>query len=114
MGNKNYNKMSNKPKTVKEEVKVEETKIEEAVIEAVEETVAETVEVAEPKPVICVINNCEKLNIRKNPNTSAAILCVATPTSKLEIIAEVSDDWVNVVTETGVEGFCMKKYLTVK
>ena len=35
--------------------------------------------------------------------------------SEVKVIAgEVHDDWYHVFTASGVEGFCMKKYIAIK
>lgn len=103
MPKQNYRKMSEKPE-------VEQTPV------TVPETVEETpVSVPESEPTVTgVVTGCGKLNIRKEPNTSATILCEVTLKSELVIDPDKStDDWYSVCTPAGVEGFCMKKFVAL-
>ncbi len=64
------------------------------------------------------VSNCIKLNIRKEPNINAAILC-EVPLNTLVIIdpEKSNDEWLSVVTnagEKGIDGFCMAKYVNIK
>lgn len=114
--------MSNKKKNYS---KMYPTEGEQAVVEApVEETVETPVEtVVEEKPVTKkkakkltgTVVNCAKLNVREHPDTSAAVLCVIPASSEVKVFAEEKfDEWVHVVTEDGVDGYCMKKYIMKK
>lgn len=103
MAKQNYRKMSEKPEA-------EQTPV------TAPETVVETpVSAPEPEPTVTgVVTGCGKLNIRKEPNTSAAILCEVTLKSELVIDPDKStDDWYSVCTPAGVEGFCMKKFVAL-
>lgn len=69
----------------------------------------------EPEPVEGVVKGCIKLNIRENPDIEANILCEVKAGSKLMIDLDKSTkEWLSVCTETGIEGFCMKKFVAVK
>lgn len=66
-------------------------------------------------PIIGVVTDCLKLNIRKAPNVEAGVLCEAQALSKLMVDPNKStDEWLCVCTEAGFEGFCMKKYVTIE
>ena len=66
----------------------------------------------EPKIVTGTVVGCAKLNIREQMNTYSTILCVIPAGAEVEIIAdEEHDEWYHVITATGIEGFCMKKYI---
>lgn len=109
MGKKNYNQISTK--AVKQ---VEVGEIAE-VVEIPEIEVKE--EYTEPENVMCTVTNCERLNIRKNPSLSAKILCVVEAGSEVCMFPEegpTNDEWSLVVTESGIEGYCMTAYLTEK
>lgn len=68
----------------------------------------------EPKTVTGTVVGCLKLNVRMQMNSKAEILCVLPVSSKVEVIVdEQHDDWYHVFTASGVEGFCMKKYLQI-
>lgn len=67
-----------------------------------------------PIPVIGTVINCAKLNVRVKPLADAAVLCVLDANSEIEVRVEKStNEWVNVVTATGVEGFCMRRFVKV-
>lgn len=67
------------------------------------------------EPIEGYVTDCIKLNIRKEPSLQADILCEVPVASKLAIDVEHSnDEWFSVVTESGVNGFCMAKYVNVK
>ena len=111
---RNYNQYANKEETTP----VEE--IEESIntTETVEETVKET-EVIEdktpdevPKPVYGVVN-CSKLNIRRGPSIDTASLCIVEGGSKLDI-EQFNEEWLKVLTEDGISGYCMKKFVDEK
>lgn len=66
-------------------------------------------------PTVGIITNCTKLNIRKEPAMTAEILCVVD--SRTEVIVnldESTDDFYKVCTAAGVEGYCVKHFITVK
>ena len=56
--------------------------------------------------------NCEKLNIRVEPDITSDVLTIVNKGSKLTILkSESNEDWYSVRTEDDIEGFCMKKYV---
>ena len=110
----NYSKPNNQPveptPVVEEEVveAVEEV-TEETVEEVIEETVEET-----PVPVTGVVSGCKKLNVRKSPTLLADVVCKLNENSKVEINEDDSTvEFYKVCTASGVEGYCMKKFITV-
>ena len=111
-----------KKKNYSKRYSAEET---EAVVEAPVETVEdEPVTVSEEKPtpkkkkpktVVGTVVNCAKLNVREQMNTSAAVLCVIPASAEVTVFVEENHpEWEHVITEDGVEGFCMKKYIASK
>ena len=111
---RNYNQYANK----EEITPVEE--IEESIntTETVEETevVTEETEVIEdetpdevPKPVYGVVN-CSKLNIRRGPSIDTVSLCIVEGGSKLDI-EQYNEEWLKVLTEDGISGYCMRKFI---
>ena len=72
----------------------------------------------EPKAVIGVVVNCEKLNIRAEAKTTAEVLCIINKGEEVEIIEEEStDDFYAVIfgkdKEVSIEGYCMKQYIKI-
>ena len=119
MAKTNYNKMSNKSKEdVNKEV---EPIVEEVVSETKPATEDVAVEVApekkpEKKVKIGVVVNCEKLNVRNNPSPTAAIELVISKGTEVEITGSNGDFYSvrkGTITE-GFNGWCMKKYISVK
>ena len=78
-------------------------------MQLVEETV-ETVTL--PAMVEGTVVNCAKLNVRAEPTTDAAVVCVLDAMSEIEIdVAKSTDEWFKVCTAIGVEGYCMRKFV---
>lgn len=79
------------------------------------EVVEEVVEPEVPTPVIGVVTGCEKLNVRAAANTGANVVCIIAAGDEVEINEEEStNDFYAVYTGTGAEGYCMKKFITIK
>lgn len=58
--------------------------------------------------------NCERLNIRAEPNLDAEIICVINASSEVVINNEESTNkYYKVYTVSGIEGFCMKDYIEI-
>lgn len=126
----NYqNYQNNKPvatEEVEEAAVVQEEVIEEEVVEVpeVEETVEPEVEAApeveetpavEPVPTkIGVVADCSRLRVRAAANTEAEILCEIEAGKEVAIDESASTaDFYKVCTETGIEGYCMKKFIKI-
>ena len=111
---RNYNQYANKEETTP----VEEIEESNDTTETVEETevVTEETEVIKdktpdevPKPVYGVVN-CSKLNIRRGPSIDTASLCIVEGGSKLDI-EQYNEEWLKVLTEDGISGYCMRKFI---
>lgn len=122
MSRRNYSKYSEKNNNVIEEVVETEETIEATIDEAVIENespeivlVEETVEtVTVPEIVVGTVVGCTKLNVRENPNTAAAVLCVLDAAAEIKIdVAKSNNEWVNVLTAAGIDGYCMRKFVNV-
>lgn len=72
----------------------------------------------EPKTVTGVVTNCSKLNIRTKPTKVTKkpnVVCeVPSGTQLIVDLDKSTGDWYKVRTADGVEGFCMKMYVTLK
>lgn len=84
--------------------------------EIVEDTlITETEAVEEVVEVFGVVTDCLRLNIRAEPTQDSAIVTIVTCLDELKIDLDNStDDWYAVCTASGVEGFCMKKFVAVR
>lgn len=131
MSNHNYSqysnnkkkKNSNKPKievdesvtTVEAPVEPAEIKMESApVVEPI--VVNETVDtVTMPKTVTGTVVNCSKLNVRSKPTTDAEVITTLEVKSEVVIDpARSTTDWLKITTPTGVDGYCMRKFVSAK
>ena len=82
--------------------------------EAVEDQEAGLCEDA-ARTLIGVVTDCLKLNIREKPSKDSRVVTVVTCLDELEIdMGNSNDDWYAVCTATGIEGFCMKKFVAVR
>lgn len=62
-----------------------------------------------------VVVDCVKLNVRKSPAADATILAEIPVRTKVQIIdKESTKDFYHVCTATGIDGFCMKKFIKIK
>lgn len=65
--------------------------------------------------VIGVVSNCDRLNVRTEPSVDATIVCEITKATEVEIDTEKStDDFYKISTASGIDGYCMRKYITDK
>lgn len=112
---KDYTKFAKKPEEEKfEEVltEVEEPEVipEEQAVET--ESVEQETEITKQKTG--VVANCLILNIRKEPNAKSEVIGELTCLTEVMIDEQGStDDFYKICTVAGVEGFCMKKYISV-
>lgn len=117
MSNKNYKNYNNFSSTkpaeevveaveVKEEVKVEEPT-------PVVEEPKPVVKPEPPKPLTGKVTGCAKLNVRESANATANVLAVINEGSEVVINRIKSTvDFYAVCTAAGIEGYCMKKFIT--
>lgn len=89
----------------------------EEIVPEVEVTVEEPVEnqVVEVETVVGVVSGCAKLNLRAEANVNSKVLTILNEDVELAVSPNFStEDFYKVVTATGVEGYCMKKFITIK
>lgn len=84
--------------------------------EPITATVPESdLEPEQEKSIIGTVTDCLKLRVRKQPNTTAEVLCEIEALSEVQIDEkESTEEFYKVCTEAGIEGFCMKKFIAVK
>lgn len=63
-----------------------------------------------------VVSGCEKLNLREKASKDSTVLLILDKDTELTIDTAVSttEDFYKVCTSSGVEGYCMKKFITIK
>ena len=111
-----YDKETKSLADVTEEMEEEIAEVNES--EEVEKEVTEEVTKEATKEadstVVGYVSGCLKLNIREEGYLGANVVCVVPEKTALLIeVAESNDEWYKVYTETGMEGFCMKQYVTL-
>ena len=112
---KDYRKEYNKSQTDKvEEELVEELDERIENNNAAEEEKQQDETQNQPEPVYGVVHNCEKLNVRKQPSKDSEIVFVLNEGSEISIDEENStEEWYSITHVSGVEGFCMKQFVTM-
>lgn len=66
------------------------------------------------KTVTGKVVDCERLNVRKDPSTTAPVLCKLNESTEVIVDEDNStEDFYKVCTATGVEGYCMKDFITL-
>lgn len=127
MSNHNYSQYSNNKKKNYNKPKVEETAVENVVFTEAEtltieptapevKMAVESVEtVTLPETVTGTVFNCSKLNVRVKPATDAEVVTVLNNDSKVKIdTSRSTNEWLKITTATGVEGYCMRKFVNAK
>lgn len=122
MSKKDYTRYSNQPANHEKSQNGVQNPVREPASAKQEEPVksatpAEPVKTAKPEPVkvkrFGTVVNCDLLNVRERPSRNAAILCMLSCDSEIEILDEVGAFY-KVLTELDLEGFCMKDYINVR
>lgn len=120
--NRNYNKIPfARPQGEDVATVVEENVETSQTVDEVTETVEEP-KAVKSEPVVeetlrhyGKVTNCVNLNVRKKPNKIAEVLCTIPNHSEVEIVlSESTYDWYKVRTASGVEGFCMRQYISIR
>jgi SH3-like domain-containing protein len=78
--------------------------------------VQETVETVQlPETVTGTVVDCAKLNVRVEPSIDGNVICVLSVKTDVEINVDKStDEWYSIRTMSGVEGYCMKKFVNAR
>lgn len=111
-----YNEEENSLKDVTEEMGAEIAEVNETEEEMIEESeaVEEVKETKEENTLVGYVSGCAKLNIREEAYPGATILCTVPEKAVLLIdVSESTTEWYKIYTESGMEGYCMKKFVTV-
>lgn len=130
MHGNNQNRQNNfEDRTVKEEIApvAEEISEESVTVDPEETAVAEpdtsvsdhpeevSTEVSEKAKSLAVVTGCERLNVRETPDKDANVLTTIQAGSEVMIdMAASTTDFYKVCTAVGIEGFCMKQYITIR
>lgn len=111
----NYSQYSNKPKNEIKPAITEETlnPIAAAVEEPKPQLVQETVETKPLNETVTgMVVGCAKLNVRSDASLFADVVCTLDVMSEMMIdVNKSTKDWFFVCTATGIEGYCLRKYV---
>ena len=70
---------------------------------------------AKPEPVTGVVDNCIRLNVREKPSIDAEILTALEAGSEVRLMKdEMENGFYKICTASGLEGYCMCKYIMIK
>lgn len=63
-----------------------------------------------------IVTGCEKLNIRDKSSKDGKVLTVLNKGTEVEVYtqAPTTPDFYKVKTASGLEGYCMKQFITIK
>ena len=84
-------------------------------VENVDEPIVEEVK-QEIVLVDGIVSNCELLNIRKESSKDAEVLCTIGVNTIVKVdltVDKEAEEFYKIVTPNGVEGYCMKKFITI-
>lgn len=71
-------------------------------------------EAQESTELVGTVANCVRLNVREAPNPTAPVICTIPRGTEVVIVEDEStDEFYAVYTATGIDGFCMKQYISV-
>ena len=84
-----------------------QTNIQDTETEKTDEEIIEEVKIG--------VVNCNKLNVREEPSLDSTIVCEVNSQTELMIDEnESNDEFYKVFTASGIEGFCMKKFISIQ
>ena len=116
----NESDKNKKTEILENEETVEDNTLEEAPIISSSETVESVEPIEEPvaeekTEIIGFVEGCDKLNVRKEANKESDIVCIIDKLTELIIDSDNStDEFFKVTTLSGIDGYCMKKFIKIK
>ena len=110
---KKHHPKTPRPVSEDEVIQTEELTVDVAPVN--EEPVVEEVPVEEAVVTLRgVVTGCTKLNVRVAPVMGATVVCEIARNAKVNVYPDKStDEWFSVCTEAGIEGFCMKQFISI-
>ena len=121
MSKKDYTKFSNNHNKLASDQANEPIKaatpmkeVEDVATNQIDASVQELKIVEPVKEVKGVVINCARLNVRKDPEPKAEILCTVDANHELMIDeADSTEDFYKVYTAAGIEGYCVKYFIAI-
>lgn len=83
-------------------------------VKEVEEVIDEVIEAETKEPVIGVVSDCLKLNVRKRPSIDSDVLFKLDCLTEVMIEDDSDEEFYKVYTTAGIAGYCMKKYISIR
>ena len=113
----NYSKPNNKVEENNTVIPEASNAINDPVVAAVDDEVSahDDLNAKKAAEVFGKIIDCKKLRVRSEGNSNAEVICdIAEGTLVMVDEEESTNEFYKVCTENGIEGFCMKKYITLE
>lgn len=119
MSHNDYTKYSKESKM--EATEIESTDVE--VVTTVTEKSTLTELPSEPTPIVEAktarkngyVFGCARLNVRNAPRSNAGIICEIVCDTEVEVDEQEStNDFYKICTSSGIEGYCVKSYISEK
>lgn len=96
------------------ETEQETAEVTEVVTESESQTMTEVPVEEKQELATGKVVGCFGLNVREHPDRAADALYVLPGNTEVKVdINAKYGDWYRVFTASGIEGFCMKKYITI-
>ena len=81
--------------------------------EVIVKDITETEELS--NPIMGIVSDCKKLRVRNAPGLDSDVICEIEAGSIVEIDeVNSTEEFYKVCTETGIDGYCMKKFIKVE
>ena len=110
----NYSKQSRKPEETPVPTEPVVSMSMRVSVPELEETPAANA-VAKPEPIIGVVDNCIRLNVREKPSVDAEVLTALEAGSEVHLLKdEMENGFYKICTASGLEGYCMCEYIVLK
>lgn len=118
MGHNNYSNFSRHNKQEQHQRVVDVPSFEEIKndeIENNEEIAANDVVETIKQEIVGKVSECEQLYVRKEGKKESETLCTIDKDSEVQIDQDKStEEFYKVITPSGIEGYCMKKFIEIK
>lgn len=110
----NYNKMG-APTEELDHIEAEEFVSQDNVATTIDEPMLDNETATTDDILLGNVVRCAKLNVRKEPIADAMIVGTLSVSSEVMIDeAESTEDFYKVCTASGMEGYCVKEYITIQ
>lgn len=70
---------------------------------------------SEQEITIGMVSDCQSLNVRRHPRFDSEVICSIPASTEVMIEEnESTDEFFKVYTVSGIEGYCMKRYIAIR